>query len=327
MQLPLSSHPLPMGSLAFAKAYIITMRPYLLFVSGITGIAGASFATEATAAIALPIAIASFFSYGFGQALTDCFQIDTDRVSAPYRPLTQGLIGRGQVLLISTIGLASCMVPFALRQPANLAFGLIAGCGLATYTPFKRRWWGGPWYNAWIVCVLFLMAYAGGTGVPSHRPSFACWAGLSAVFFGYANFVLSGYFKDIHADAQSQYRTLPVVFGRRVASFVSDFLALGFIVSLSASFTLASGTSPAQFAFGEIFLAASGITAVTAQLLLHSVRKDVQSHLPIGLVVHSYILGMAGLSCIQHPSWAAPLVAFYSFFIIALRARPSRSQI
>ncbi|MBM3297987.1 MAG: penicillin-binding protein 2, partial [Candidatus Aminicenantes bacterium] len=48
-----------------------------------------------------------FLSYGFGQALTDCFQTDTDSLSAPYRPLVRGTISRGQVLAVSLGGLAS----------------------------------------------------------------------------------------------------------------------------------------------------------------------------------------------------------------------------
>ena len=34
------ARPVPLASVAFARAYVVTMRPYLLFVSGITGIAG-----------------------------------------------------------------------------------------------------------------------------------------------------------------------------------------------------------------------------------------------------------------------------------------------
>src|ERR1041384_2446013 len=76
----------------FIHGYAVTMRPYLLFVSGITGLAGAAFSPAISAGALGGIAFASFFSYGFGQALTDCFQIDTDSISSPYRPLTQ--IGR-----------------------------------------------------------------------------------------------------------------------------------------------------------------------------------------------------------------------------------------
>ena len=46
-----------------------------------------------------------FLGYGFGQALTDCFQTDTDKLSAPYRPLSQGVVSVRNVLAVSLGGL------------------------------------------------------------------------------------------------------------------------------------------------------------------------------------------------------------------------------
>jgi len=80
------------GSVTFLKAMVITMRPYLLFLSGITGIAGVAAVPGAPTPTVLLVFVASFLSYGFGQALTDCFQTDTDALSAPYRPLVRGTV-------------------------------------------------------------------------------------------------------------------------------------------------------------------------------------------------------------------------------------------
>ncbi len=50
---------------------------------------------------AFALAFSAFFvSYGLGQALTDVFQMDTDALSSPYRPLVRGEIGRGSVLAV-----------------------------------------------------------------------------------------------------------------------------------------------------------------------------------------------------------------------------------
>jgi 4-hydroxybenzoate polyprenyltransferase len=153
-----SASALHMFSGRFILAYLTTMRPYLMFVSGITGIAGLSHAQASSLIQEFVVATAAFLSYGFGQALTDCFQTDTDRISSPYRPLTQGIITRIQVLSVSIPGLILCVSIFGAANPLNYMFGILSGLGLATYTPFKRRWWGGPFYNAWIVTVLCLMA-------------------------------------------------------------------------------------------------------------------------------------------------------------------------
>ena len=121
METLLNNHPYRTLSTDFAKDYFITMRPYLLFVSGVTGICGMSFIDELSVSKAILIFLASFLSYGFGQALTDCFQTDTDSISSPYRPLTQGRISKSPVLAVSITGLILFISIFAIYNPVNLS--------------------------------------------------------------------------------------------------------------------------------------------------------------------------------------------------------------
>ena len=73
----------------FWRHYWTTLRPYLFFVSGISGLVGmALFPDLSGPRLALGFA-ALFISYGLGQAVTDVFQTDTDSISAPYRPLVR----------------------------------------------------------------------------------------------------------------------------------------------------------------------------------------------------------------------------------------------
>ena len=182
------------GNPGFAKAYLITMRPYLFFVSGITGLLGLALGPAVAPLAAVLIGLAFFFSYGFGQALTDCFQTDTDALSAPYRPLARGLIRSRDVMTVSLVGLLGVGVVLVANHLLNLPLVALAVAGLATYTWFKRRWWGGPFWNAWIVAALVLMGHVAATGAASQPlvwPS-AMPADLLATYFGYANFVLAG---------------------------------------------------------------------------------------------------------------------------------------
>ncbi|MGA2623420.1 MAG: UbiA family prenyltransferase [Bacteroidota bacterium] len=324
-------HTVPCGALSadFARAYLTTMRPYLMFVSGITGLVGMSFIPEIDITKASLLFISCFLSYGFGQALTDCFQVDTDSLSAPYRPLTRGIISKKQVLVVSVLGLLLCTTVFAFYNPWNLLLGSVAGLGLATYTPFKRKWWGGPFYNAWIVAVLCTMAFAAGDANFFSGLSTSFVLALAAVFFGYSNFVLAGYFKDIYADRQTDYRTLPVVFGRRVSAFVSDGFA---VLALAPAIVLligVVGTHPVflsvvpAIAFGTAGLIASAV----AQIRLHRVVSDDGAHSAIGPVVHSYILVLSSIACMRKPEWAAFLTLFYAGFVMVLKIRPARNQI
>jgi 4-hydroxybenzoate polyprenyltransferase len=221
----------------FIKAFIVTMRPYLLFVSGITGITGLSFTENLNSPNVLIIFSAAFLSYGFGQVLTDCFQIDTDSISSPYRPLTQNIVSRNQFLVMSILGLFFCIAIFSFYNPINFLLGLFSGIGLYTYTFFKRRWWGGPFYNSWIVAVLFIICLLCGEQSELLIEPKIIYT-LLIVFFGYANFVIAGYFKDTEADRMTHYNTILVVYGRKLSSIVSgvfSLLVMGFALSVLLS--------------------------------------------------------------------------------------------
>jgi 4-hydroxybenzoate polyprenyltransferase len=304
------------------------MRPYLLFVSGITGIVGLSL-TPATSLITITLVfLASFLSYGFGQALTDCFQIDTDSLSAPYRPLTQGTIGTNHVLTVSVIGLGLCISVFAIHNPVNLIMGIIAGAGLATYTPFKRKWWAGPFYNAWIVLALCIIAFFAGARTVMVFSTPVVWT-LLAVFFGYANFVLTGYFKDIEADRTTGYNTFPVVFGRKAAAWVSDAFAVLTVVfaGLAIINALPLGGRPAAPVPAIGFALSGLLTSVTAQVRIHSVKREDEAHQAISPVVHSYTLLLTGIASCHKPEWGVPLLIFYLSFNLVLKLRPAKDQI
>ncbi len=316
-------------SLEFVQAYVITMRPYLMFVSGITGLVGMSFVPQVSVTDFILRFAASFLSYGFGQALTDCFQIDTDTLSSPYRPLTQGIISRLQAFVVSAVGLVFCISIFAAGNVSNLLLGTAAGGGLATYTYFKRRWWGGPFYNAWIVAVLCSMAFLSGGQTFSQLLSIPMIWVLLCVLFGYANFVLSGYFKDIEADRATGYSTLPVVFGRRISTWTSDLLAATSIAFAGVVLLTAGSASysvPGEVSRWVFFLAALLVSAV-AQVRLHAVSTDNEAHRAIAPVVHSYILLLSAVASTQKPGWAGLCILFYAAFVGVLKIRPAQNQI
>lgn len=321
--------PFSIFSFNFLRAYLITMRPYLLFVSGITGIAGMSFIPELSISKTILIITASFLSYGFGQALTDCFQTDTDSISSPYRPLTQGLISKRQVLTISILGLLFCVSVFSIYNPMNLLLGIISGIGLATYTYFKKKFWAGPFYNAWIVGVLFLMAYLCGANFSDFSGNPKITFALITVFFGYANFVLVGYFKDIEADRKTSYKTLPVVFGRRTASVVSNVFGLITIIASILVFVNSKLSSIVitNISFAFLFLFSGILVMMLCQIFVHQIRNDDESSKAINLSVHAYILLLASVAVLNNPDWVFTMILFYALFNLTILLRPSKTQI
>lgn len=271
-----------------------------------------------------------FFSYGLGQALTDCFQMDTDAISSPYRPLVRGVISRTQVLAVSLTGLVAGVIIMAVLNPMIIIFGVLAIVGLLTYTVFKRTWWGGPPWNSWIVALVPIMGRLVERGAgfddlfPSGEPrSLPFLLAILAIFFAYANFVVMGYFKDISADRTTGYQTFPVVFGWKATALYSDLTAL-------AAAAFAGGvlfyTGGFHIAGLLIFVAAVAVN-LFAQAGIHRIRDEAKAHGPITNVVRAFILyGLAMMVWLQ-PGWLGVAPVFYILFELILKLRPEESQV
>jgi geranylgeranylglycerol-phosphate geranylgeranyltransferase len=314
----------------FWRAYLITMRPYLLFVSGAAGAVGLAFIPAPVYRRVLLAFFPLFLAYGFGQALTDCFQTDTDAISAPYRPLVQGLVSRRDVMAVSLGGLLLGTLIIGYLSRVALVLAALTVIGLFLYTYFKRRWWGGPAWNSWIVALLPLI---GRHADPGYRlagmfrlhvsPAPAFLFAVAAVFFGYANFVVMGYFKDISADRQTGYNTFPVRFGWRANAVYSDLLAFGVTLFAGATIVAVGGLNPFSGAF---FLAGLGVN-LWAQIAIHRIRDEAESHGPIANVVRAFVFFCLAMVVALKPGWVVPSLAFYVLFEAVLRVRPERAQV
>jgi 4-hydroxybenzoate polyprenyltransferase len=323
--------PAAVSSRSFWRAYWITLRPYLFFVSGTSGLVGLALA-PALEGGKLAAGFAAFFlSYGLGQALTDVFQVDTDSLSSPYRPLVRGAITRRQVLWVSLAGLGACAALLALLNPWTLALSFAAVAGLATYTPLKRRWWGGPPWNAWIVALLAPMgALCGGASLGDVFSSTFVWLAAASLFSSYAIFVLLGYFKDVEADRATGYETLPVRFGRRISVGVSALFLLA--AALATSLLLwRSGRLPPRLEAGPILatlLWAAGLVLLAlAHARILGTTRDEEAHPAIAHVVRGYVALHAGEASLLRGDLVPWALGLTLLFEIALAVRPSKTQI
>jgi len=325
-----TDHHASLASLRFWRAYLITMRPYLLFVSGAAGAVGLAFMPEPVMWRVLLAFLPLFFSYGLGQALTDCFQTDTDSISSPYRPMVRGEISRRAVMVTSLVGLilGVCVIGFLSRVALILA-GLTV-VGLLTYTPLKRTWWGGPPWNSWIVALLPVIGRLVDPGYRfadlfnlSQPEAGAFLAAVAAIFFGYANFVVMGYFKDISADRKTGYNTFPVRFGWAANAVYSDLVALGAATGSGLAIWLSGRLN---WIGAAVFFVGLAINA-WAQVAIHGIRDEAKSHGPIANVVRSFVLYCLAMVLTVKPGWVLPAVLFYGAFELVLRFRPERAQV
>ncbi|NNC94732.1 MAG: UbiA family prenyltransferase [Chitinophagales bacterium] len=304
------------------------MRPYLLFISAVTAWAGMSVAPDYQlfSINSILTFIALFFAYGFGQALTDCFQVDTDKISAPYRPLSKGIVSTKSVATVSITGLFLITIVLVYLNLWNILLCVLSVAGLYTYTFVKRRvWWGGPFYNAWIVALLPIMGYLSISGKSlSALEDKSLQMLIVLSFFSYATFVLIGYLKDITADRESGYKTFPVVFGWNAAVWVSDIFI---IISLISCFKLVQHDLKA-IVISSIAL----IIYLTGQIYAHTTKQKVETNtvLPVTSTVRSFILLHLAVLLAFNPDNISILIAaglFYIVFEITLAMRPEMGQI
>ena len=325
--------PAPPVSIAFWKGYWLTLRPYLFFVSGASGLTGLALAPGLGWGGMFAGFLAFFFAYGLGQALTDTWQIDTDSISSPYRPLTKGEIARSHVRLISLGGLLMCSFVLALLNILTLVPSAMCVAGLISYTWFKRRWWGGPFWNAWIVALLPLTGFlCGGAGFQEAFASLVLASAMVSVFFGYAVFVLLGYFKDISADRKTGYQTLPVVGGWQASVWVSAVFAIASVIAgtglliLTGFLTDISSQTAGGWA-GFLIWLAGAILLVRAHIVMAGLNSEDEAWRAIIPGVRGYVLMHLGLATVVLPGLAPAVMLIYVLFEMALAARPSRKQI
>ena len=316
-------------SVDFWKAFLLTIRPYLIFVSGAAGLVGLAFIESTNAARTLLAFLPLFISYGLGQALTDCFQTDTDAISSPYRPLVQGVISKKQVLGTSLAGLVLGILILTYLNPFILILGIIAVIGLLGYTFFKRRWWAGPFWNSWIVALLPIIGKMTGkenqfayvSPIADHPAPPFIFA-VAAILFGYGNFVVMGYLKDVTADKETGYRTFPVVFGWKATAIYSDILAIAAAVFTASALY----TTHANILGISIFLVALAVNAF-AQIKIHLTREESKAHGPIANVVRAFILYSLAIVITLKPEWLGFIAVFYFVFEAALKYRPEKTQV
>lgn len=316
--------PYPIYTFKFWRAYTIQMRPYLLFVSSIAGTTGIAMANPLDTDY-LRVGLSSvifFMGYGFGQALTDCFQTDTDKLSAPYRPLSKGTITIKTTLAISIIGLISSAIVLFLLSPISFLLSLLAVFGLATYTIIKKKFWfAGPFYNAWIVALLPIMGFFA-IVTNSRTYSFNHFYNYIAIsFFSYGSFVLIGYLKDIDADKATGYKTFPVVWGWKKTILLADiFAAIIFVLFWTRK----------EMGEFEILFGFFGTIVLIIGLIkghLSKTENVEEAIFPILSTVRSFITFHIAIVLHYQPKWWLQMAIFYLLFEITLYFRPCRYQV
>lgn len=315
----------------FWRCYWVTLRPYLFFVSGASALVGLALVPAMPLEKRAAAFVSLFFSYGLGQALTDVFQRDTDSLSSPYRPLVRGEITAAAVFAASLSGLVGCAAILFALNPRTLLYSGAAVAGLLAYTPCKRRFWAGPLCNSWIMALLpVIAALCGARSAGRVFSDPRLLPAIGSVFGSYAAFVILGYFKDVEADRQTGYRTLPVVFGRRISvafsAAVASAGALCSVVFLRRALPSDASAGP-ELVLALCFWAAGLSGLGLAHVRIVKTKTDGEAYPSIALVVRAFVALHLGEAAIADPSLAPWILPLYGLFEVALAGRPCRTQI
>jgi len=300
------------------------MRPYLLFISGAAAMVGASY-VEGPLSLRMVVACGVLFlSYGFGQALTDVFQTDTDALSSPYRPLVRGLVTKRAVAVVALVMLLGVGITLSVLDSAALLLALLGIAGIASYTWFKRRWWGGPFWNSWIVALLAVISRLAieRSSLMVLLGSGRFWAGIGAVFFSYANFVVVGYYKDLEADRQTGYDTFPVRFGWQANAVLSDFNL--FAATTCTAIVIATG--PGGWVPVALLVLAFAVGAA-GQIKAHADTNPDHGWIPALYSCRASTAFPLAVVGANRPELALWLIVYYALFELSLRLRPEPKQV
>ena len=220
-------------------------------------------------------------------------------------------------------GLTACAAVIVWLSPAAALPAAIAIALLATYTPLKRHWWGGPPWNAAAVALLPLLGrMAGGTGLAEALADGAVCAAMVSSFGTYAVFVLLGYLKDVEADRATHYNTVAVRFGRRAAVLCSAACAtLGLAASawlVQPRLTDSAGT--ALWSVGAVILAGAHVLAWRS-------TSDDDAWPGIQASVHGFVAVHLGEAAGSSPAGHRWRGYFFGASIVAMFRRPVRRQV
>jgi len=295
----------------------ITFRPHFFFVSGSAGLIGMTMMYQDPPLWkTVTVFLVCFFSYGLIQALCDTFDLETDRINAPFRPMVTGELPVRTVVIILTSLLIVVGVLFFIINPLLLIVEGVALLFSLTYNRMKKIPNLGPLWNGVIVATLPLI---GALGVSESR-SFAgvpatVYAVCGIVGLVYAGFVLTGYFKDVTGDAQTGYRTAPVVYGIERAKWqVLPYVAVACAGIIAAPlFGLPSWTSASTTIQAFFLVAGLGSLMFLARSTILLIRNPGERHSYLALLWYTRGMVLFFLSLVVLFSWIVAAVAITLF--------------
>lgn len=240
---------------SFARFYIISMRPYYFFVTGIAGWVGVAYyeylsaqgqhqLPELSIEKKILILILLFLSWGVNQIINDFLGLEEDRINAPKRPMVTGdLPAIPAVLVSAVIMIGASVITYLFLSPVAVIFIWVGSLFNVIYN-YSKAW--GIWANIFFGVMIAITPIFGFYACSPLAPAFYATAlpylfAMVIVLNGLLTFYT--YFKDYSGDQAAGQKTLVVQLGiqksRPLALIFSIVPAIAFLmIQFSAHFPL-----------------------------------------------------------------------------------------
>jgi geranylgeranylglycerol-phosphate geranylgeranyltransferase len=167
--------------------------------------------------------------------LNDYFDLESDRINAPTRPLPAGLVTECDVILLFIGVTIVGLVANALLGFISLLVGLLAWTvGFLYNWRFKKSGLPGNLMVSFSVGMTFIF---GGIAVGKHLETVVWFFGILAALINLGEEIAADVM-DVEGDRQAGSRSLPVLFGRESAIRISAAIFLLVIVINALPFLL-----------------------------------------------------------------------------------------
>jgi len=209
----------------FLRAYVVSMRPYYSFITGIAGWIGVAFyqfcqPEQANGYRNALILGMLFLSWGVNQIINDWLGLPEDRRNAPHRPMVTGELPVKPAVLFSCALLAVVLVVSWWLNPWSL-LPVILGVLLNVLYEYAKAWSlvGNAVFGLSIaMCTVYGFLAAG----PLPEPVFSLNRISAFILVAILNGLMTyyTYFKDYAGDRAAGKQTFIVRHGLRVARYV-----------------------------------------------------------------------------------------------------------
>jgi len=205
------------------KAMIQLVRPELPAAAGICVVVGQVIALRGlpTFSAAVMGFLLGLFLSSSAMVFNDYFDLEVDRINAPYRPLPSGLLSQFEVIAFGAI---TAVIALAI---ALVIHPLVFGLSLVTWIlGFLYNWKlkaAGLWGNLIVSTSVAMTFILGGISVGQAANPMLWIFGLIGFFFDLAE-EIAGDAMDMEGDAKRASRSLAIIHGKRTALRISSLL-------------------------------------------------------------------------------------------------------